>query len=128
MGRSHLRETSADYAGVIEQVRDCRLIVSARGGSYAVQVADTGGWRRIRSFPDAATLQAWLAVAMVDPPSNWLGVSRRLPRDPRQCPLRPYGGAAGGKSGSGAGVIAPRKEGRSAARKSSANAIPSGRR
>lgn len=91
----HLHEASPAYAGVLaEWGADMRLIVTARGAQYALQECDAPDdfiWRRVRVFPNAAALRAYVSTVLIDPPAAFGGVIRRLPDIPRDCGLVPFG-------------------------------------
>lgn len=48
------------YAGVIWSDDSLRVVVSPRGGCYAVQYRAGDEWRAERSFPSASALSVWL--------------------------------------------------------------------
>ena len=79
------------YSGVIWQEGDCRLIVSPRGATYAVQVlCPDGSWQVDREFPSAAFLGHWLACVATDPSPALLKAAAALPDDPASSGFSPY--------------------------------------
>lgn len=87
------RQVSAadGYSGVIWQDGDCRLIVSPRGATYAVQVLGPGGsWLIDREFSSAAFLGHWLACVAIDPSPALLQAAAGLPDDPASSGFAPY--------------------------------------
>lgn len=86
VGRDHLRETSAAYAGVIAEIDGWRLIATLHGTEYVVQRPEGAGWQRVRAFRDASDLRRWLAVVAIDPPADLAGAAAVLPGDPAEWP------------------------------------------
>lgn len=83
--------TADGYSGVIWQGGDCRLIVSPRGATYAVQVSGPGGvWQIDREFRSAALLGRWLVCAAIDPAPSLLKAAAGLPDDPAVSGFAPY--------------------------------------
>lgn len=83
--------TADGYAGVIWQSPDCRLIVSARGAAYAVQVLGPGGeWQNDKEFPSASILRHWLLMAAIDPAPTLLQAAAGLPDKPALSGFAPF--------------------------------------
>lgn len=79
------------YSGVIWRGGDCRLIVSPRGATYAVQVPGPGGdWQFDKEFPSASLLRHWLLLAAIDPAPALLKAAAGLPDDPASSGVAPY--------------------------------------
>ena len=71
--------TADGYSGVIWQSPDYRLIVSARGAAYAVQLRCSGGeWQNYKEFPSASILRHWLLMAAIDPAPTLLQAAAGL--------------------------------------------------
>lgn len=83
--------TADSYSGVIWQDGDCRLIVSPRGATYAVQVIDSdSSWQVDQEFPSAAFLRRWVGCIAIDPSPALREAVAGLPDDPASSGFAPY--------------------------------------
>lgn len=83
-------ESSPVYPGEIRDAGDWRLIVSPRGGSYAVQRDTVGPWATVARFGTATALRDWLAAQAAAVPQSLSDAAATLPDQPCDCWWVPF--------------------------------------
>jgi hypothetical protein len=89
---SSMKKTSGDYLGVLYREGALRIIVTARGASYGIQMQEGQEWADLALAPSSSWLSAMAVTLWPQPSETIFQAIEGLSERPADCGAVPYSG------------------------------------